>query len=129
MGLLASVVLTSLGSVRMKARDTRRIVNLQQIKNALHLYASDNGDFPVTSGWVMSDAGRNWPPGLNSYFPCTPQDPLNSRAGSTAYYGPYAGAPNYVYAYLYELSTGSNDYDLVALFEDVTNPNRCQIRV
>ena len=45
-GVLASVVLTSVNSARIKARDARRIADLNQIKTALEFYYDDNGYYP-----------------------------------------------------------------------------------
>lgn len=41
-GLLASIILTSLTNARAKARDAQRIGNLKQIANAISLYADQN---------------------------------------------------------------------------------------
>ena len=46
--LLSSVVLSSLSSARMKARDARRMQDLIQIRNALEMYRLDNGTYPDT---------------------------------------------------------------------------------
>ena len=43
-GILATVVLASLGSARERARDARRKSDLTQIATALQLWALDNGD-------------------------------------------------------------------------------------
>lgn len=44
--LLASVALSSFGSARQKARDSAKIQSLQEIRNALQLYFTDNGFYP-----------------------------------------------------------------------------------
>ncbi len=41
-GVLASIVLASLNSARVKARDARRIADLDQIKTALNFYYDSN---------------------------------------------------------------------------------------
>ena len=46
-GLLASVVITGLGSARQKARDVRRISDIRQIQNALETHYSDNVSYPA----------------------------------------------------------------------------------
>jgi type II secretion system protein G len=46
-GLLASVVLVSLNSTRKKARDTKRLADINQIQKALALYYDANGQYPV----------------------------------------------------------------------------------
>lgn len=51
-GILASIVLTSLGTARQKARDARRLSDLHQIKVALEMYATSNGRYPgSTNTW------------------------------------------------------------------------------
>ncbi|MFH1170666.1 MAG: type II secretion system protein [Candidatus Vogelbacteria bacterium] len=45
--LLSSIVLASLGQARVKARDSKRVQDLIQLRNAMELYASDhNGLYP-----------------------------------------------------------------------------------
>ena len=48
-GILSSVVLASLNTARAKARDTKRISDMQQIQTALELYYSNHGDYPPSS--------------------------------------------------------------------------------
>jgi prepilin-type N-terminal cleavage/methylation domain-containing protein len=46
-GVLASIVLASLGSARAKARDAHRILELKAIQNALRVYYESHGSFPI----------------------------------------------------------------------------------
>ncbi|MDP3993506.1 MAG: prepilin-type N-terminal cleavage/methylation domain-containing protein [bacterium] len=96
-GLLSSIVLVSLNSARVKARDARRVADLRQISVALELYydrynayppypttgaaggaGSDRGDWRNNTGYTAShplgalkDAGLMakvpYDPGLNTY--------------------------------------------------------------
>jgi len=114
--LLSSVVLSSLTSARSKARDTRRLSDVTQIRAALSLYQVDHGgDLPnpttlgcpaTSGGWYCLGGGNTgtcW--GSTSYKGCTaldsqitpylatiPKDPENN----TAYYGDV-----YTYNYSY----------------------------
>ncbi len=45
-GLLSTVVMTSLNSARKKGRDTRRVEDINQLKTALELYYDQNGKYP-----------------------------------------------------------------------------------
>lgn len=59
-GMLSSVILTSVNSARAKARDARRLVDIRQIANALELYASDhNGQYPNFSVTIC-ESDPNW---------------------------------------------------------------------
>jgi prepilin-type N-terminal cleavage/methylation domain-containing protein len=45
-GLLASTILASLGGVRAKARDVRRLSDIKQVQLALELYFDSNTEYP-----------------------------------------------------------------------------------
>lgn len=125
-GLLSSVVLASLSSARMKARDTLRMSHLDQIRNALELYYNTNNSYPVISRWATSepttyDSGASWANFQTALLPYIklPNDP--KPAGTS---GPWAtGSYHYAYA------SNGQIYDLVAQLEDTNNPNRCEIKL
>lgn len=48
-GVLASIVLSSLSEAREQSRMARRIATLNQIENALEIYYLDNGRYPIAS--------------------------------------------------------------------------------
>ena len=64
-GLLASVIVVSLGSSRSGARDARRAADISQLRTALELYASDN-----TNVYPAAIAGL-----APTYIPAVPTDP------------------------------------------------------
>ncbi len=47
-GILASIVLASLNSARVKARDARRLADIDAIKKALTIYSNDNNHYATT---------------------------------------------------------------------------------
>jgi len=55
-GLLASIVLASLGSARVKARNTQYIAEIKAYQTALELYYNNNGSYPNT-GWACIGTG------------------------------------------------------------------------
>ncbi|MEK7099414.1 MAG: type II secretion system protein [Patescibacteria group bacterium] len=129
--LLSSVVLTSVNSARVKARDTRRIADLGQIRLALELYFDANGQYPQSNcawdcnGYRYSydnswDALAN---DLRPYLPTLPRDPLNT-----------GGCPPWsdgCYTYTYGnvgRNTNPPQYDLTAALEDTANPYRCGVK-
>lgn len=113
-GILASVVLVSLNSGRIKARDVRRKSDLHQIALALEDYYAGNGTYVVTgTGWNGSSAGWfNYQGGSYSlsianglknlgYFSTPPRDPSISSDNQTPQYMKYqCGNGFYVYAKL-----------------------------
>lgn len=48
-GILASVVIASLDLARVKARDARRVSDINQIQKALALYAADTQNYPTSA--------------------------------------------------------------------------------
>lgn len=111
-GVLASVVLASVNTARMKARDARRLADVRQLVLVLQLYYDDNNAFPPSAacpatavsalGWCClghGDAGRCWQGFVHGntaldnslvprYIPIISDDPLNniSRYGDAYLY-------------------------------------------
>lgn len=62
-GVLASVVLASLNTARGKARNSRRLTDVNQLRNAFNLYANDNnGSFPLSGFFCigLNDGEKCW---------------------------------------------------------------------
>ncbi len=89
-GLLSSVVLASLNSARIKARDVRKLSDLRQIYTALELYNHENGHYPIiTNNWscfdctwdsylnqpIITPAAASIRAAISAYMPVTPKDP------------------------------------------------------
>ena len=101
-GILATVVLASLGSARSKARDARREADIRTIQTALEIYFIDNGVYPTT-GWLNSNNHNSelWSTLETALGTTLPVDPVNetgNRAvtGSTLTYS-YYSANNTLY--------------------------------
>ncbi len=61
-GILASVVLTSIGGAKKRAIFTRTKLEMREIENAMYMYLVDsNNEFPP-------DVSRALPPGLEAYL-------------------------------------------------------------
>lgn len=131
-GVLSSVVLSSLNTARMKARDARRIADLAQIRTALELFYDDKGYYPQSScgwdcnGYRYSYNSSSWDAfaaDLAPYLADVPKDPLNTGGC------PPWNANCFTYAYgnvgrtLY-----SPQYDLTAQLEDPNSSQRCAVR-
>ncbi|MBU4479912.1 type II secretion system GspH family protein [Patescibacteria group bacterium] len=87
-GLLSSIVLTSLGKARLKARDVRRKADLDQIALAMQYYYDDNGFYPKESAGANGIIGEG--AGLDAmlapYFSSIPFDPLGPGDANYRYY-------------------------------------------
>ncbi len=116
--ILSSVVLTSLNTARVKARDARRVADIKQIETALEMYFNDNGNYPsivhglgydTTCISLIVGCGhcQRWcalETALAPYISKLPRDPLGT------------GQSNYYYAY----SSNTNDqmYGLMTVLEN-----------
>ena len=110
-GTLASVILASLNSARVKARNVRRLSDIQQLLNAFNLGLNGTNSLPYDGvtwecvsascglGWSQFDAGPTVDNFLLPYLPTKPSDPSDSSRG-------YNG---YLYGYAFQGQTSSYD--------------------
>lgn len=137
-GLLSSVVLGSLEEARAKARDTRRLADLREIRTSLETYRNENGAYPSTaSGWRGSCVGFGsypntgsgaWIPDLApKYISVLPSDPRPTADGNGCYLYKSNGAEYMVLAYTTvekRISTGTyNALNPCALAPGTGNTN------
>lgn len=130
-GLLSSVVVASLNSARMKARDAMRMQQLGEIRKALELYYSANGYYPPSgcgwdcNGYRYSYSASSWnalASELAPYISTLPVDPINTACA------PWS---NNCFSYAYgNVSRNSNpaQYDLTGQLEDTGSAYRCGVR-
>lgn len=86
-GVLASIILVSLTSARVKARDAKRVADMQSFQVAIEASNNATGAYPNTSSWVGSYSGSSWVPGLTpTYFVSEPIDPVNTASPEQWYY-------------------------------------------
>lgn len=96
-GILASIVLVSLNSAQRKARDTKRISSIHQIRLALELYFDGvgNGQYPPGTNECTVTTGKyNGLENLitSNYVPQIPRDPLSGNTdGAVKCYGYASG--------------------------------------
>jgi prepilin-type N-terminal cleavage/methylation domain-containing protein len=94
-GLLASVVMASLNSARVKGRNAARLQSVDSLRNAFYLGLADNGTFPLTTGWVCVSAScsEGWAaytadPTVDSFLSAgLSQKPSDPSGGSRGYGG------------------------------------------
>jgi len=111
-GVLSSVVLASLTSVRKKTRDSQRAQDMQTIYTMLTQYSIEYGHIPITSAYNDANSG-SWDyssqptnaPTFMSFLTTSgiakqvPVDPINNMIGD--------GIPADTYAYKYYCYSGS----------------------
>jgi type II secretory pathway pseudopilin PulG len=105
-GLLASVVLVSVGHVRRKAKDAKRVADLDELKKAVEMYYVDNGHYPNVASVTCSANGWSYLKSalVANYIAKLPTDPGSSS-----------------YLYCSDLRAASQEYILRARLETVNN--------
>lgn len=97
--LLTSIVLTSLTTVRARARDAQRVAAVKQVATALELYRTTNGTYPIKNSWngyctgtfnpgnanTLSGATGYVPNLAPNYIPELPVDPKDPKGGCYLY--------------------------------------------
>lgn len=84
-GILASVVLSSLGSARDSARDAAIQSDIKNLQTSLELYRNANGQYPCNPS---STQVRNMTSGcanITQYISQIPNNPHSSMSGSNGY--------------------------------------------
>ncbi len=106
-GILASIVLVSLNSARIKARDVRRTSDLSTIQSAVEMYNNDNGHYPIVATWASFDSpaysgtaitnpnAANLTAALQAYLPTPPKDPSGATGDAGYLYLSDATGSNY----------------------------------
>lgn len=98
--VLASIVLVSLNTARVKGRDARRLADIKSIQNALELYYdSTSGTYPIALTGLAS-----------TYIPAVPKDPNGTTYWNTG---------NYFYAR--SSASDATSYHLGAVLEDASH--------
>ncbi len=94
-GVLATVVLSSLTQTRATSRDAKRLADIRTIQSALEVYYINNGTYPITS-W-QSSHNSSWDNLESLLGTRLPVDPLNTSEQPADYAAAIPG--EYVYGY------------------------------
>jgi type II secretion system protein G len=131
-GILAAALIPRLQSIQWRARDSKRKTDLRTIYNANEIYFTDNQRYPLAySGSSYNTThstysrSPSWTGLLIGYLTSMPVDPINSpdwvpRSTTT---------PTYTYAYYGVYNTPVHTYDLLALLENTSDPERCSVKL
>ena len=135
--LLSSIVFAGVSQARSRARDSKRLQDIVQVRNALELYKSDHGRYPPPyypidvvhfsgSGcWDCAPSGQNaswgydptklgtggpFNTGISPYLPQRPSDPLTPPGG---FIDNQPGTADSYRGYWYKVDQNGTDYNLV----------------
>lgn len=106
-GILAAMVLASLGSARSKARDTSRKNDLTQIRSALEQYGADKGGlFPIGTG--TAGVAQTWTSTLNNVGATSSAAMEELKTGGYLSTVPLPQRAGEAYGYITNAATGTN---------------------
>jgi type II secretory pathway pseudopilin PulG len=117
--VLATIVLSSLSDARARARDAKRLADINTIRTAMEIYNIDNGMYPPVV-WASS-YNNSWENLENLLGVDLPVDPLNTSDSNN---GNAATTGNHIYGfYARNDNAGCNGqaYLLVVNFESKTD--------
>lgn len=128
--ILAGLIIVRINNASKEARDTRRLRDLDQIKQALEMYRINNGYYPQSScGWDCNgyrlSYNASWDTlaaDLAPYIASLPKDPINSSCS------PWN---NNCFSYAYGnvgRTTNRITYDLTAQLESSSHEKICGIK-
>lgn len=140
LGILASIILATTGPMRAKARDARRVSDLEQIFTALTLYYDDHGKLPFED-WCRIQQGcspdyDNAAASSGDFITYTPTGNIKLWSELGAELSPYLSElpvdplnngnlfSNGLYSYHYAV-TDQGELNLIAKFE-TAHPLRCE---
>lgn len=134
--LLSSIVMASLSTARMKARDTKRLSDLRQISIALELYMDSKGKYPSvpfntynSDSYASSFGAVGWDDfaaTLKPYIGQLPKDPINN-----GFHPKNTGTYAYAYGWVGDGTVtavntkGVVGYDLFTQLETPNHPLSC----
>jgi prepilin-type N-terminal cleavage/methylation domain-containing protein len=140
--VLSAIVLSNVNKFAAKARDTKRIADINQLQKVLEMYYAQNGRYPNSSscgatspnsGWcnsVESLSGGHWIRDngttnvLGSYVSAEPLDP--KQAGTAPFYPNNGGAYFYYSNYTGGYSSNGQWYMIVFGLENYPHPLELQ---
>ena len=93
-GILATLLLLQLTVARGKARDVKRIADVNQLRTSLELYFDDNARYPQTGDFTT--LGVNFSP---KYINQLPNDPLAAASCASGLYNATAAGAARCYGY------------------------------
>ena len=82
--VLTAAGVASYGVVTKRSRDSRRVSDLEQIRQGLEMYRSDNGYYPNVNSGGYATAANLVATMVTTYMPSIPNDPKND--GTHQYY-------------------------------------------
>ncbi len=104
-GLLSTLAVVSLGSARVKARDSKRLADLKQLQTALELYYTDQNAYPPAPAVALGTGAAS----------CLNATGFGNTGCSSPYMGAVPADPKSPAVYTY--TAASSSYSISATLE------------
>lgn len=85
MGILSSIVIASITTVKTKSRDTKRRADLKQLSAATELRYNDLSTYPASAGWFTNGGHGGLDSALSGYIRVS-DDPINTQPSVYMYW-------------------------------------------
>lgn len=135
-GMMASILITSVTAARMQGRDAVRKESMAQLQRALELYYSTYGYYPParpssTCGGYRPDwatsfcSSSNWlttDDNFLRFIPVVPRDPVNQIGSDDTPWW-------YALTYTYGVSADGQSFDLLGNLENAGDGSRCELKL
>lgn len=83
--LLISIVLVTVPQFKAKGRDSRRVIDMQEITNALNMYHNNNQTYPIYTGYIEGTDSFSQALIADNTMSAVPRDPLNALVNGILY--------------------------------------------
>ena len=122
-GVLASVVLASLNSARVKARNASYVSQMKEYQKALAMSYSTTGSYPLTSNWGCIGTGHTNGLCWNNNTSYTETNTAAFRTALANYIDILVipGPTNLPYGPMYNVLNGGKQYNLILMLEGDTD--------
>lgn len=108
--LLAALILISLKGSQARARDTKRIADVDSLRKALELYYNDRGNYPLAKDWIKieedADTNGSFSQAMENYLLQMPRDPLYPRVENPG------GENEKIFSYQYKSTADQKKYKI-----------------
>ncbi|OWK26705.1 MAG: hypothetical protein US76_02695 [Parcubacteria group bacterium GW2011_GWA2_38_13b] len=106
-GLVVSLVLASFSIVQQKSRDARRVVDVDTLVKALHLYNNSFSVYPIYDGYITGIDTVSADLKNSNILKSVPLDPINQQVGGIIYKYNYFSSNGVSFQIQYCLETDS----------------------
>lgn len=106
-GIIIGVVMGNINTAKQKANDARRVSDIKSVQNALGLYQTGKGQYPIYDGYIIGSDILSQSLISELVLKTVPLDPVNKDIGTLTYKYHYKSTDgsDYVLGFCLETNT------------------------